>query len=217
MTVLRTRGLLFDLDGVFVDSTASVEKHWRSFAERYDINPDELLTRVHGFPQTAIIPRELAHRPNDIDEALAIQMKLEEDDAPNDVALPGAATITTSLPAGKWAVVTSCWQRLAELRARAAGVALPAAVVTADQLERGKPFPEGYLRGAELLGLNAADCIVIEDAPSGIQAATSAGSRVIALRTTHTDNELGNATAVVDDLSRIHVEHDGEEFVLSLD
>jgi mannitol-1-/sugar-/sorbitol-6-phosphatase len=217
MAVLRSRGLLFDLDGVFVDSTESVERHWRAFAERYGIDADDLLTRVHGFPQPAIIKRELSDRPDEIDDAIAFHTKIEEDDASNDKALPGATSMASALPQDRWAVVTSGWRRIAELRAGAAGVSLPPALVTADQIERGKPDPQAYLRGAELLGVDASDCVVIEDAPTGIKAGNAAGARVIALRTTHDDSELGEAAAIVDNLESIRVEFEDGKFILHLD
>lgn len=217
MLTLHARGLLFDLDGVFIDSSEAVERHWCMFAEEYGIDPQQLLTRVHGIPNTAIIARELADRPHEIPAALKFHVQIEESDAVNETPLPGAVAVRGSLPVDGWAVVTSCWRGLAELRAEAAGIPLPAALVTADQLERGKPYPDGYLRAAELLDLSASECVVFEDAPTGIAAGVAAGARVVALRTTAQPELLSGATVIVEDLSRVRIEHDGHQFAVHLD
>jgi mannitol-1-/sugar-/sorbitol-6-phosphatase len=215
--LLTAKGLLFDLDGVFVDSTESVERHWLEFADRYDLDGQALLKRIHGVPHGVTIERELSGRSEgEINDALAHHAKLEEQDAPNDKELPGARQLGRSMPDAGWAVVTSCWKRLAELRANAAGFTLPSTVVAADQITEGKPHPEGYLKGAELLQVPSSECIVFEDAPAGIEAGLAAGARVVALRTTHSDEQLTNATHIVDDLSKVKITFANGNFEIRL-
>jgi beta-phosphoglucomutase-like phosphatase (HAD superfamily) len=101
--------------------------------------------------------------------------------------------------------VTSCTRPLAEVRIRVAGLPWPKKLVTSGDVKRFKPDPDPYLRGAELLGLTPAECVVVEDAPAGIRAGRAAGSRVLALRTTEVDEFLkdAGATWIVDDLSKV--------------
>ncbi len=216
-SMLRARGLLFDLDGVFVDSTESVERHWRMFAERYGLDAEELLTKIHGVPHTTTIRRELADRPGEIDAALARHENVEVTDAGTERALPGAKDLIASLPDHSWAVVTSCWHDLAIARAKAAGIQLPKILVTADQLKHGKPAPDGYIAAAGRLGIEPADCIVFEDARSGIEAALAAGAIPVALRTTTAESDLAAAHHIVDDLTKVTISEVKGEFEVRLE
>ena len=135
--------------------------------------------------------------------------KAEIEDIEDVVALPGTIQLLSALPADRFAVVTSATGALAIVRLRAAGFAIPKHLVTSDDIQRGKPNPEPYLRGAQILGLSPTDCVVIEDAPDGIQSGKAAGSRVIALRTTAPDSALRDAGAdwIVTDCSAISLQH----------
>lgn len=115
--------------------------------------------------------------------------------------LPGTREFLDSLPADRWAVVTSATRRLAEARLTAVGVT-PKCLVSADDVTRGKPDPEPYLLAARQLGADPADCVVFEDAPAGLRAARAAGMRTVALATTHRAEEL-DADLVVDDLAAL--------------
>lgn len=216
--ILRAKGLLFDLDGVLVDSTESVERHWRTFAARYGVDPDLLVTRIHGYPAPSIIKRELAGRSDEVGAAIKWHADLEESDASGCTPAPGAVERLADLPKDGWAIVTSCHMELAVGRATAAGVELPRILVTADQLEHGKPAPDGYLAGAERLGLDPADCVVFEDAATGMEAGLAAGATVVALRTTTPDEKLAAAHHIVDDLRNVKINPlaGGFELVLSL-
>jgi sugar-phosphatase len=140
----------------------------------------------------------------------------EIEDVEGVVALPGAAKLLKALPMECWAVVTSATRALAEVRMRAGGLPLPKNFVTADDITHGKPNPEPYLKGAKLLGVAAADCVVVEDAPAGIRAGKAAGARVVALRTTAGDAELREAGAewIVEDLSQLSVNEDGDTLLM---
>ena len=173
MTVLRCTGLLFDCDGVLVDSEASVTSAWARWARHLDLEPEVVVRLVHGRRSTdtvaLLVPEERRA------EELARIDRYEVEDAVTVRAISGAHALLLSVPGHRWAVVTSGRAELARARLRAAGLPCPSVLVTADDVARGKPDPEGYRTAAERLGLATADTVVIEDAPIGIQAARAAG------------------------------------------
>jgi mannitol-1-/sugar-/sorbitol-6-phosphatase len=193
MTTIQCEGLLFDLDGVLADSTPAVARVWTIFANKHGFDPQETVRRAHGRPSIATI-QELLPNANHVAENAVLE-RMEIEDIEDVVALPGAAELLHALPADKWTVVTSCTRALALVRLRAAGLPIPAQMVTSNDIVNGKPSPEPYLQGAELLGLTAADCVVIEDAPAGVRSGKAAGARVIALQTTERDSLLREAGA----------------------
>jgi sugar-phosphatase len=205
MTQIRCLGVLFDLDGVLVDSTPAVARAWTKWATKYGFVPDEVVRKAHGRPSIATI-RELL--PDSDVEAEDRQMQhWEITDLDGVVPLPGAVRLLQSLPAGSWTIVTSCTRRLAEVRIRAAGLPLPQQLVTSTDVHNGKPDPEPYLKGAMRLGLAPPECVVVEDAPAGIRAGKAAGSPVLALRTTESDSALSAAGAdwIVKDLDSLRL------------
>jgi len=193
MTTIQCRGLLFDLDGVLADSTPAVARVWTIFANKYGFDPEETVRRAHGRPSMATIQELLPNANHKAESAVLERMEIE--DIEDVVALPGAAELLHALPADRWTVVTSCTRALALVRLRAAGLPIPAQMVTSNDIVNGKPSPEPYLKGAQLLGLAAADCVVAEDAPAGIRSGKAAGARVIALQTTERDSLLREAGA----------------------
>jgi mannitol-1-/sugar-/sorbitol-6-phosphatase len=200
---IQTRGILFDLDGVLVDSTPAVARCWARWAVQYGFNADEVVRQAHGRPSIVTL-RELM--PNgDYEEENRKMEEWEIADTDGVVPLPGVIEILRALPPDQWTIVTSCTPPLAEVRIRVAGLPRPQKIVTSGDVKRFKPDPDPYLKGAELLGLEPADCVVVEDAPAGIRAGRAAGSRVLALRTTEVDNLLtaAGATWIVDDLSKV--------------
>jgi mannitol-1-/sugar-/sorbitol-6-phosphatase len=200
---LKARALLFDLDGVLVDSTASVERHWRNWANRHGLDADALIAVVHGRRAIDTI-RERAPQL-DADAELASLIAAESADTSGVVAMPGAARLLASLPASRWAIVTSGAREVALARLKAAGLTAPSVLITADRVTRGKPDPEGYLAAAAELHERPAHCIVVEDAPVGIEAARRGGMRCIALLTTHRAEEVANATTIARDTTAISV------------
>ncbi len=178
MTLLRCRAVLFDCDGVLVDSDASVLAAWSRWAREFGLEPDAVTAVVHG-RRSADTVAALIDEPGRAAAAALID-RYEVEDAASVTSVPGAATLTRAVP--RWAVVTSGRRNLAEARLRAAGIAVPDVVVTADDVERGKPDPEGYLAAAQRLGVRPVDAVVLEDAAAGIAAARGAGvSAVIAV------------------------------------
>jgi len=209
---IHADALLFDNDGTLLSSLASVERCWTQWREEYGITA-EAFARVglHGRPAAEIAADLLPAEA--VPGAVARIEQLEVDDVPNGgaVLLPGTAEFLASLPADRWAVVTSATRRLAEARLDAVGI-LPKTLVTADDVTRGKPDPEPYLLAARELGVDPARCVVFEDAPAGLQAGRAAGMTTVALATTHEAHEL-TADLVVGDLSALSalVSGDGVE------
>src|SRR6266849_867317 len=216
MTPMQCRGLLFDMDGVLVDSTAAVARVWSVWARKHGLDPETVVKSAHGRPSISTI-RELLSGADHEAEDREVE-RLEIEDVEGIVSLPGAAELLRALPPSRYAIVTSATRPLAEVRLRAAGLPAPQNLVTARDVPRGKPNPDPYLMGARILGVAPAECVVIEDAPSGVRAGKAAGSRVVALRTTASDTELEEAGAdwIVDDCAELFVEitAPGEEYLL---
>ena len=191
--------VLVDLDGTLVDSTAPVRRVWQEFARRHGLDADEVERFAHGRPSRESV-RALTPNADLEAESRAIE-DAEIADTAGVVALPGAG----QLLAGDrpLAIVTSCSTALATVRLQAASLEMPEVLVSSDGLQRGKPDPTCFLIAARRLGADPARCVVIEDAPAGITAGRAAGAVVIALRTTHGDDDLGDADAIADDIAAL--------------
>jgi sugar-phosphatase len=205
MAEIICRGILFDLDGVLVDSTPAVERVWHGWAVEHGFVPDEVVRRAHGRPSMTTIRELLPHGDHEAENREVERREIS--DVAGVVPLPGALALLRGLPDAAWTIVTSCTKPLAYVRIGAAGLPAPKVLVTASDVRHGKPDPEPYLKGAEILQLAPTDCVVVEDAPAGIRAGKAAGARVLALRTTAPDAELqaAGATWIVDDLSHVSV------------
>lgn len=206
--VVTARALLFDLDGVLVDSTPAITRVWEKWSIEYGFDPEKTAREAHGRPSIESI-RELL--PNADHEALNRDLEQREiDDTEGVVPLRGVEALLASLPPDRWALVTSCTLPLAEARIAAAGLGVPANMVTSNDISSGKPDPEPYIKGAKLLGFDPAECIAFEDAPAGIVSAKAAGARVIAIRSTVSDHELLAAGAdwLLDNFDSVSAELD---------
>jgi sugar-phosphatase len=183
--------VLFDLDGVLVDSTGYVEHQWREWAKWRGLDPAPFLRVCHG--RRAVETIRLAAPALDAEAEVARFADAPAVEDPVLHAVPGAAELLAVLPAGAWAVVTSGSRPIATQRLKSAGLPVPPVLVTAEDVRHGKPSPEGYLRAAERLGMAPADCVVIEDAPPGVKAALAAGMTAVGLTTTHSPEQLAAA------------------------
>lgn len=170
----RPSAFLFDCDGVLVDTVAATEAAWSAWSEVHAPHFDMSRDMVHG--QRAVETISAFVSADALDEALEDLVLRELSVVGETLAIPGAVAFTSSLPRERWAAVTSGGRRLAVPRLEAAGIALPEHLVTADDVERGKPDPEPYRRGAALIGVPVSECVVFEDAPAGIAAARAAGA-----------------------------------------
>lgn len=202
MTIqLSVRGVLFDMDGVLMSSLGSVERSWRKYALARDVDPEFAIKVTHG--RRAI--ETIRHLRPDLDDVAELRVieEMEMEDNEGLVVLPGVQKILASLPENSWAIVTSATERLARSRLAFAGIKIPKHFITGDTVTHGKPHPEPYLRGAALLGVAPQDCVVIEDAPTGVAAGKEAGCKVLAVLTTHASDVLTQADWCVSTLADV--------------
>jgi mannitol-1-/sugar-/sorbitol-6-phosphatase len=191
--------VIFDMDGTLIDSTPAVLRAWSTWADEHGLTPGEFV-RHHGVPSAGVVQALL---PAERHEAgIARINELELTDVDDIVVLPGAAEALAALVGAKNAIATSCTIPLARARIRAAGLVPPSVLITADDVARGKPNPDPFLVAAERLGADPTRCLVVEDAPAGLEAAHAAGCFTLAVVTT-TPREALHADAIVDDLSRV--------------
>ena len=191
--------VIFDMDGTLIDSTPAVLRSWKTWAIEHDVPPAELLQH-HGIPSAGVVRLLLAEDR----QASAIQRinELELADVDDIVVLPGAVDALSALRDARNAIATSCTIPLAKARIKAADLAPPSVLVTADDVERGKPAPDPDLEAAARLGVDPSRCLVVEDAPAGLISAREAGCTTLAVVTTTPQDEL-DADAIVPDLSHV--------------
>jgi sugar-phosphatase len=192
------RTFLFDIDGTLVDSAAVVERVWRQVAREFGGDEQAILRDSHG-RLDADVARDF-FRPDQAGAVLARVSELDLATMDGVSATPGAAETLAALRPDQWAAVTSGGRRLMSGRLRTAGLPLPRVLVSADDVTRGKPDPEGYLAAAAALDAVPEHCVVVEDSPAGVAAGRSAGALVVAVTTTHDPAALGAADLVIPDL-----------------
>jgi mannitol-1-/sugar-/sorbitol-6-phosphatase len=207
MPTFPCSAILFDLDGVLVDSTGSVGRQWRIWARERGIDEEKVIAIAHGVRALEVIRTIAPHL--DAEAEVRSLEKREAADHDGVAVMPGAINLVHSIPEGFWGVVTSGSRQLATDRLQLAGIPLPKVMITADDVINGKPHPEPYLKGAEQLGVNANECLVIEDAPAGIRAAHAGGMKVIGLTSTYPASALSEADFVVPKLAEVQVGRDG--------
>ena len=212
---IRARAVLLDMDGTLVDSTAVVERLWLAWAEPHGIDPEHVLSVVHGrqgHQSMSIMLPERDHAINlrENDEMLAT----ETNDVDGVIEISGAKALLLALLPYPHAIVTSANVALMTARMQAAGLTVPALAVTAESVSASKPDPEGFLLGAKMLGVDPADCIVFEDSGAGIQAGLAAGMRVVGVGE---HAAAHSPTYLVDDLTQVAVVATGDGFALAID
>lgn len=201
--MVRCEAILFDLDGVLVDSMTVVERHWKLWAERHGLNPDEVIHKAHGRRIIETVEELTPHL--DVNAEVETIASGEATDTDGLKLIEGADTLLNSLPKSNWAIATSGTRETALTRLHYAGLPLPNHLISADDVDKGKPNPDPYLLAAKKLGKNPERCVVIEDAPAGVTAAKAAGTYVIAVTTSHDEAELQHADIITDRLSSIEV------------
>jgi len=193
MTQISCSALLFDLDGVLINSTPAVARVWHRWAVERGFNPEEVVPRAHGRPSLTTV-REYLPNADHAAENREVERR-EMEDLEGVVPLPGALDLLRSIPEDRWTIVTSCTRRLAEVRIKAAGLPLPKKLISSNDITHGKPHPEPFLKGASVLGFPATNCVVFEDVPAGVKAAKAAGAKVVAFTTTVQASVLQEAGA----------------------
>ncbi len=195
--------ILFDMDGTLINSVPAVERAWRRWAEEFNIDTSGSFSLAHGTPAKDLVNQFIP--ADDVERAFARIVQLEIEDTDGIELLPGTAEALASVPTERQAIVTSCTHALATVRIAATQLDQHSVLVTADDVANGKPDPEPFQRGAQLLGFDPARCLVVEDAPTGLKSARAAGCATLAVAGTHELHEL-DADAAVPDLSYIRIE-----------
>ena len=208
------KAILFDLDGVLVDSTQAVERVWRKWAAQHKLDPQLVLEHAHG--RRTIETIRIVAPQLDADAETDNVEEMEIADKEGIIAIPGAAHLVRSLPSDRFIIVTSATRALASARLRYAGFPVPERLITADDVTEGKPSPEPYLKGAAALRIAPPDCLVFEDTPAGVESARASGMRVIALDTTYPAAELKAADAIANSLEEVSVDFQGGYLYLEL-
>jgi sugar-phosphatase len=195
--------ILFDLDGVLIDSSACIERHWRVWASEHGLDLAAIMAEAHG--KRTIETMRLIAPELDCEREAERFTALELADTEGVLIVDGASRLLNVLPLDAWAIVTSAGTDLALARLKQAGLSIPLVLVGADDVKAGKPAPEAYLVGAARMGIPPERCVVVEDSPSGIQAGRRAGMRVIAVATTHAKLSLTGGDTVLDSLVDLRI------------
>lgn len=215
MDEFQCDAILFDLDGVLVDSTQVVERQWRLWAIRHQVDLAQLMAIAHGRRAIEIIQMVAPHLNSQVEAAGLAAAEAADTDGLR--VYEGAHRLLTTLPVTAHAIATSGTHAVASTRLAFAGLPTPAVFVTSDDVQRGKPNPDPYLLAAARLGIPAERCVVFEDAPAGIEAGLAAGARVIAVASTHPKAELSRATAIVERLADVQLTiHHGNGYKLTV-
>ena len=175
---------LFDMDGTLLNSVIAAERVWAKWAQKHGLDVNRFLPTIHGVRSIDTVRKQNIPGIDVQQEADAIS-QAEIEDVEGVAAIEGVADFLASLPADRWAVVTSAPLALAQARMKAAGLTLPDVVITAEDVTQGKPAPDGFLLAAHRLGVEPAQCLVFEDAPAGIAAAKAAGAPVVVITAAH--------------------------------
>jgi mannitol-1-/sugar-/sorbitol-6-phosphatase len=198
----RVSAIVFDLDGVLVDSTEVVERAWRRWAGEQGVPADDLLAIAHGRRAREVVHAFAPHLDAELEARRLDDWETEDSDGLT--AIPGAHECVAAARRRRWAVVTSGGRELATARLRSVGLPIPEVLVTADDVALGKPHPEPYERVRQALAVPAAECLVVEDAPAGITAARRAGMTVLAVMTTHAAAALQDADVLFNSMHDVN-------------
>jgi len=199
----HVNAILFDLDGVLVDSTPCGTRIWTAWANQNHLDAAYVVHIGHGRPTVETVRLVAPHLDAPHQAELIEQTEIA--DVAGLEVLPGARALLAALPPDRYTIVTSGGRRLATTRLHAAGLAIPPTMITANDITHGKPDPQPYLAGAAALGFDPRTCLVFEDAPSGIRAAHAAGATVIALPTTYPREELAASDLIIPSLAAVSV------------
>ena len=215
MSTLTCKAILFDLDGTLIDSASRIQRLWVDWGKRHGITAQSILEVMHGRRADETIQLIAPHL------SLKEEVYLLETDEVSDMdgvnPYSSALDLLSKLSPMQWAIVTSGSLRVASARVEHVGLPRPEVFITADDVKRGKPAPDGYLLAAKRLHVEPADCVVFEDAPAGIQAGKAAGMKVIAVASSLTKEELSQADVVVHQLADVTLHITGSSISIQFD
>lgn len=214
MLTLNCQAVLFDLDGTLIDSAVRIQRLWQEWGARHGIAPQFLMEVMHGRragETISIVAPQLSVQ----DEVDALEI-IETSDMDGVRLYPSAADLLKKLSPKQWAIVTSGTLRVASARMKHVGLPTPDIFITGDDVKTGKPAPDGYLLAAKRLNLRPADCIVVEDAPAGVQAGKAAGMKVIAVASTLSRDALDQADVVIQHLEEIKLHITNHELQIQI-
>ena len=200
---IRCKGILFDLDGILISSLDSVERSWSRWAKMRGVDPAQTCKTAHGCRAIETIAKM---RPDlDCLAELRVIDEIEFEDCEGITVLPGVEQVLSALPKERWVVVTSATERVARARLASGGIAAPARFIHAESVTQGKPHPAPYLAGAALLGYKPEDCVVVEDAASGVKAGRAAGCTMVATTFSHSVESLNAAHYLIPNMTGVEV------------
>ncbi|KAI9500509.1 DL-glycerol-3-phosphatase [Coemansia spiralis] len=211
MIDISAQGILFDLDGTLVNTVACVEKWWRKIAAKHNVDGVELLNNIHGHPTYDVLCKWFPKEMHSKDCAQQLEEAVMRD--PEGVfAVPGTHELLQALANDKWAIVTAATPILATTRLRQANLPVPDKLVSANDVQKGKPHPSCYQMGAEMLGIAPSSAIVFEDSVNGVKAGVAAGAITVGILTSTTEQKLRAAGAqyVIRDFTSIQIKHNGD-------
>ena len=188
---------LFDMDGTLIDSSRPMERIWGRWARRHGLDFAALLPTIHGVRAIDTVRRLALPGVDPLVEAGIIERE-EVEGVDGVIPIAGAIEFLAALPPERWTIVTSAPRALARARLGAAGIPVPAALVSGEDVAAGKPAPDCYLLGAKRLGFAAADCIVFEDAAAGIESAIAAGAELVVIASSQAHQHVSGGLTVSD-------------------
>ncbi|KAJ2703605.1 hypothetical protein FB645_003812 [Coemansia sp. IMI 203386] len=198
------------MDGTLVNTVACVENYWRGMAEKHNVDAEKLLHNVHGHPTYDVLCKWFPESMHSRESAEKAETDLMHD-AEGVFAVPGVPELLTNLDSSKWTIVTAATQALALTRMQQVNLPVPDTLVSAKDVQVGKPSPECYEMGAKRLGVDAKETVVFEDSINGVKAGRAAGATVVGVLTSTTAEKLRQAGAeyAVEDFSKVRVEDRG--------
>ncbi|PVU95038.1 hypothetical protein BB561_002090 [Smittium simulii] len=215
---LVVSGILFDLDGTLIDTIECIEIYWRKLCDEYSIDADELFSVCHGVQTIKLLerffPKEIANQKT-VEE---LEYKVMNDTT-GVFVVEGARELLAKIPYTKWGIVTSGTHLMAVTRINQMKLTVPDCFFPSDKVSKSKPDPEGYIKGAQFLGLNPRDCVVFEDAIAGVKAGFSAGCTVIGILSSHTNEKQlieAGATFCIRNYNDLEVKTENGKILISL-